>query len=184
MLFSFDSNTVLETERLLLEPLQRKHAIALYPILQDERIYRYIPQEPPTSLEALQQRYQKLETRSSPDGTETWLNWAVYIKERQTYAGYVEVTVLPNCSAQIAYLFSPLFWHQRSAYEACQYLVVNLWQNYDITEIVAEVDTRNTPSIMLLQRLGFVRVDTRKNADFFQGSYSDEYIYRLSNLTR
>lgn len=177
----FDSEAILETERLLLEPLRREHAIALYSLLQDKRIYQYIPQEPP-SLQALQQRYQKLETRLSPDKTEVWLNWAVYIKERKSYAGYVEATISASCSGQIAYILSPLFWKQGYAHEACRHLIIHLWQNYDISEIIAEVDTRNASSILLLQRLGFIHLDTRKNADFFKGSSSDEYVYQLSDL--
>ena len=178
----FDSETILETERLLLEPLKEEHAIALYPLLQDQRIYQYIPQNPPTSLETLKQRYQRLETRLSPDRTEAWLNWAVYIKERRTYAGRVEATVMANCSGQIAYIFSPLFWQQGYAYEACRHSIVNLWKNYDMIEIIAEVDTRNTSSTKLLQRLGFVNWQTHQNVDFFKGSYSNEYVYRLCSL--
>lgn len=177
----FNTEAVLETERLLLEPLSRKHAIALYSLLQDERIYQYIPQDPPTSLEALERRYQRLETRRSPDETETWLNWAVYIKERKVYAGIIEATLSGN-SGQIAYIFSPLHWKQGYAYEACQSLTIDL-RNYDITEIMAEVDTRNTPSILLLEKLGFVKLNTRYNVDFFKGSHSDEYVYQLSDLT-
>lgn len=177
-----DTETVLETERLLLEPLRRKHAIALYSLLQDERIYQYIPQDPPTSLEALEKRYQRLETRRSPDETEIWLNWAVYIKERKVYAGCIEATLSANNSGQIAYLFSPLYWKRGYAYEACRHLVTNL-RSYDITEIVAEVDTRNTPSVLLLQKLGFVKLNTRYNVDFFKGSHSNEYVYQLIDLT-
>lgn len=177
----FDTEAVLETERLLLEPLRRKHAIALYSLLQDERIYQYIPQDPPISLKTLEKRYQRLETRRSPDETETWLNWAVYLKERKVYAGYVEATLSANYG-QIAYIFSSLHWNQGYAYEACQSLIINL-RNYDITEIMAEVDTRNTPSILLLEKLGFIKLNTHHNVDFFKGSHSDEYVYKLRELS-
>ena len=171
---------ILTTERLLLEPLEIKHAIALFPILQAKQIYSYIPQNPPTSLEALEQRYQKLATRLSPDGQEAWLNWAVYHQERQTYIGRIEATVGTNRSCQIAYMFAPQFWGQGYATESCTKVIIELKRNYSITEIVAEVDTRNLASAKLLQRLGFTNQETRKNADFFKGSYSDEYIYLAS----
>lgn len=108
---------ILETQRLLLELLKVTHAVALYHLLQDKRIYEYIPASAPASLEYLEQRYQKLETRLSPNGTEVWLNWAVYIKEHQAYAGYIEATVLPGV-AKIAYVLAPQFWKQGYAYEA------------------------------------------------------------------
>jgi len=44
----------------------------------------------------------------------------------------------------------------------------------------AYVDTRNKASIRLLERLGFERVDATKDADFFKGESSDEYVYHRS----
>lgn len=174
-----NSEIIIETERLSLEPLHSKHAIALFSFLQEESIYQYIPQNPPASPKVLEQRYQKLATRLSSGKSEAWLNWAVYHKQLQIYIGQLEATVLPNRSSQIAYLFSPLFWRQGYAHEACQHLIFDLCQNYNLIEITAEVDTRNLASIRLLQKLGFVIVKTIENADFFGGNVSSEYIFRL-----
>jgi hypothetical protein len=49
-----------------------------------------------------------------------------------------------------------------------------------VTEIIAEVDTRNAASYKLLERLSFERVMMKEQADFFKGRYSDEYVYRLT----
>lgn len=57
---------ILQTERLVLEPIKQRHATLLYPILQDIRIYQYIPQALPASVAMLEQRYQKSERRLSP----------------------------------------------------------------------------------------------------------------------
>jgi ribosomal-protein-alanine N-acetyltransferase len=174
-----NSETVLETQRLLLYPLKRSHAAVLYSLLQDEHIYTYIPQDPPASLETLEQRYQKLEHRLSPDLTQAWLNWAVCIKAGRDYAGYTQATILPNGRAEIAYIFASLFWGQGYAQEACECMLGVLQQDYNVTAITAEVDTRNRRSIRLLERLGFVCIETRKDVDFFKGASSDEYLYRL-----
>ncbi len=69
------------------------HAEALYPLLQDERLYTYIPQEPPLSVEALAARYQRLATRRSPDGRQVWLNWAARLHARQEYVGMFQATI-------------------------------------------------------------------------------------------
>ena len=50
----------LHTPRLALEPITVAHAAALYPALQDERLYTYIPQDPPRSLQELEARYRRL----------------------------------------------------------------------------------------------------------------------------
>ena len=174
-----EAETVLETERLLLEPLLLRHAAALYGILRDPRIYRYIPQEPPEALEALEQRYQMLESRRSPQGDEAWLNWAIRLKEAPRYVGRVEASVLPDGTAQIAYELSPGFWGAGYATEACRRVLSLLFSGYRVGEVTAEVDTRNGASISLLERLGFERVGYQAEADYFKGSPSDEYTYRL-----
>ncbi len=65
---------VIESDRLLLEPLRLRHAKHLFPLLSDPQIYSFIPQDPPASLRQLQARFKQLETRHSPKGDETWLN--------------------------------------------------------------------------------------------------------------
>ena len=92
----------LETARLSFEPLQEAHATLLHAALQDERLYRWIPQEP-LDLEQLRLRYRHLEARQSPDGTEAWLNWALRLKEEQVFAGTLEATIHANNHASIAY---------------------------------------------------------------------------------
>jgi [ribosomal protein S5]-alanine N-acetyltransferase len=71
----------LETERLLLEPLLPQHATLLFEGLADARLYRFIPRNPPESVEALETRYRKLSSRRSADGSEAWLNFAMRLRE-------------------------------------------------------------------------------------------------------
>jgi len=89
---------------------------------------------------------------------------------------------LPNRTAQLAYEFFPAFWGNGYAGEACRCVLQRLFVDYAITTVEAEVDTRNTASIRLLQRLGFDRVSYQAGADFFKGSSSDEYTYRLTTF--
>ena len=171
---------VIETERLRLEPLQPDHAARLLVLLQDPRIYRYIPQEPPASHALLMQRYQQLASRLSPAGDQAWLNWAVSLPATAEYIGQLEATVFEDQTAYLAYLFGTAFWGQGYATEACTRIIQLLFDDYGVTQIKAEVDTRNTASLRLLERLGFTRIGYQANADFFKGSSSDEYTYGLS----
>lgn len=172
-----DPERILQTERLVLEPIKQRHATLLYPILQDIRIYQYIPQAPPASVAMLEQRYQKSERRLSPSGDEVWLNWAVYLKLTGQYVGRLEASVLPNRNAYLAYVFGFQFWGNGYATEASQHILQLLFNDYDVTEVKSEVDTRNEASIRLLERLGFEQVEYRAAVDFFKGSSSDEYTY-------
>lgn len=171
--------SVLETDRLHLEPLLPHHASALFAVLADQRIYTYIPEEPLTDHERLRQRYQQLATRRSPEGDELWLNWALQRKQEQDYIGVLQATVYVD-HATIAYLLHPAFWGYGYAMEACHPLLALAFETYDLPYVDAEVDTRNRASWTLLERLGFQRVALREAADHFKGEQSDEYTYQLS----
>ncbi len=170
----------MQTTRLILEPLSRDHAESLFDALRDEEIYRYIPQGPPASVEALAERYQFLEARKSPDGTEHWLNWAVRLKTDKSCIGRFQSTVRQDGTALVAYEFGRSSWGQGFATEAGREVIQHLFETYPVDRLIAEVDTRNVASMRLLERLGFQRGATKQNADFFKGQSSHEFFYSLA----
>ena len=167
----------LTTPRLTLEPLEVSHAHPLYASLQAPELYRFIPRDAPPSVEALAARYSNLATRHSPGGEDLWLNWVMRKRDTGEYVGTVEVTVCPTREAYLAYQVFPLFWKQGFATEACQRVLEHLVADYSVTRVIAEIDTRNEASIRMVERLGFTRVAMTPQADYFKGSYSDEYRY-------
>jgi [ribosomal protein S5]-alanine N-acetyltransferase len=119
-LLSIEPEAILETPRLLLEPLQISHALALYESLQSVAIYEYIPLTPPASLEALVNRYQWLSSRRSPHEQEMWLNWAMRERIENRYVGTLEATVYPDATVSLAYIVFPVYWRQGYAKEGCR----------------------------------------------------------------
>jgi [ribosomal protein S5]-alanine N-acetyltransferase len=169
----------LETPRLFLEPILPAHAARLNEQLQDERLYRFIPQDPPATLQALEDRYDFLSTRRSPDGREAWLNWAVRERTSGDYAGTLEAPVHDNRTATVAYMVFVPRQRRGFAAEACGRLLTHLFQNYRVGMVAAKIDTRNVASIALVESLGFERVAFHKDTDHFKGSSSDEYRYEI-----
>lgn len=180
MIQLIDSDTILETARLLLEPLIPEHAGPLFPVLAATQIYSYIPEDPLADQDALRRRFQQLARRRSPSGAELWLNWAIYRKGEHDYIGTLQATVFANHSATIAYLLNPAFWGYGYAQEACRRLLSLLFDGYALRTVSAEVDTRNDASRHLLERLGFQRTAACEAADHFKGATSDEYHYELT----
>ena len=74
---------------------------AMFAVLSDPAIYAY-ENAPPPSLEGLRERFARLESRRSADGTEQWLNWVVRLPTSEL-AGYVQATIHPDGRAAIAY---------------------------------------------------------------------------------
>ncbi|MBA2286317.1 MAG: GNAT family N-acetyltransferase [Ktedonobacteraceae bacterium] len=179
-----DPEALLETPRLILEPLQISHALVLYEPLQATPIYDYIPEAPPASVEVLATRYQRFSSRKSPDEREAWLNWAMRERREDRYVGILQATVYPDATAFLAYIVFPAFWRRGYAREGCERIVDLLFQDYQVHTVSAEIDTRNIASIYLIESLGFQRVATTLNADFFKGAASHEYRYaRQSSST-
>lgn len=174
-----EPEALLETPRLVLEPLQIAHALALYKPLQAETIYDYIPENPPASVEVLATRYQRLSFRKSPDEQQAWLNWAMRERREDRYVGILQATVYPDATAYLAYIVFPAFWRRGYAKEGCERILHLLFEDYQVRTVSAEIDTRNTASIHLIESLGFQRMATTLNADFFKGATSHEYRYEL-----
>jgi RimJ/RimL family protein N-acetyltransferase len=176
---AIDPERTLQTARLLLEPLVAFHAATLYPALQDPELYTYISQDPPSSPHSLAERYTMLATRRSPDGQEIWLNWVLHRRDTGAYVGVVEASVYADRTATLAYMVFPPFWRQGYAREGCARVLAHLFDDYKVSRVAAEIDTRNAASIRLVESLGFRRVAVLSNADFFKGAPSDEFRYEL-----
>lgn len=176
---AIDAEAILTTERLILEPLRERHARELYPLLHDPRIFRYMPEEPPISAEALAVRYRLWEHRASPNGCERWLNWVVRLASNAQAIGLLQATIPATAPALIAYMLVPAYWGQGLASEGVERIVKLLFDDYGVKRIGALIDTRNAASIALVERLGFRRIATIRGADHFKGAPSDEYRYEL-----
>ena len=165
----------LETDRLVLEPLTVAHARELFAAYQDAALYRFIPHEPPATLDALEARFARQAVRCSPCRAELWLNWILRLKDGGAAIGRVELTIREDRSALFAYELAVAHQGHGLATEACRAVIEHLFAEYPVHTLVAEVDTRNTASIRLLERLSFARVGEKRDADFFHGETSHEY---------
>jgi RimJ/RimL family protein N-acetyltransferase len=148
----------LETDRITLEPLTTAHAAELFPLLADPRVYRFIPDGPPISVSALAERYQRLECRRSPDGSEQWLNWAIRHRSDRQCIGYLQATIYGGGAADVAFVLGSAFWGLGLAQEASVPVLRALFSEFGVTFVFATADRRNLRSARLLGRLGFVRI--------------------------
>ncbi len=143
----------IQTPRLLLIPQTVEHAGAMFKVLSDPALYDY-ENEAPESLAYLQERFRKLESRRSPDGKESWLNWVVQLAGSELI-GYVQATVLEDQSAFIAYELASPYWRNGFGTEAVTALLDELSKHYKITSFLAVLKANNKRSLGLLQKLGF-----------------------------
>jgi [ribosomal protein S5]-alanine N-acetyltransferase len=142
-------------KRLTLVPLTAAHADVLFPFLADTGLWTYTDESAPAGVDALRERYRRLETRRSPDGSQLWLNWALETRD-EGFAGLVQATVaVLRDEAAVAYVIARRFWSRGLGTEAVGMLLEFLREQLRVTKAVASVDGRNVPSVRLLRRLGF-----------------------------
>jgi RimJ/RimL family protein N-acetyltransferase len=144
----------LEAEGLVLEPLTAVHADAMFALLSDPALYRYIDEDPPSDVDKLRARYARLESRESADGRQRWLNWVVRLPG-QPPLGFVQATVLGDGSAWVAYLLGSAHQGRGHATRATAAMLAHLEAEHGTSRLLANVEVDNLASIRLLQRLGF-----------------------------
>jgi RimJ/RimL family protein N-acetyltransferase len=138
---------------LRLEPQVAGHAESMFVVLRDPAIYEF-ENEPPWSVNELRERFAELESRTSPNGQEQWLNWVVRLPGG-ALAGYVQATVYPSGRAAVAYEFASAFWGRGYARRALETMFEELVLHYGVSLLSAVLKQANFRSLRLLQRLGF-----------------------------
>jgi RimJ/RimL family protein N-acetyltransferase len=141
------------TPRLCLEPQIAAHAVEMFAVLSDPAIYEF-ENAPPASVEWLRQRFSRLETRRSPDGSEHWLNWVVRLPS-SGLVGYVQATVSAGANAAIAYELSSRYWGMGLGREAVGGMIGALVTDHDVETLSAVLKRANHRSRHLLDRLEF-----------------------------
>ncbi|MDZ4806492.1 MAG: GNAT family N-acetyltransferase [Candidatus Eisenbacteria bacterium] len=144
----------LRTVRLTLEPQMATHAGEMFAVLCDPAIYEF-ENEPPASLEWLQDRFTRLESRASGDGSERWLNWVVRVSGADLI-GYVQASVPANGRAFIAYEVGSAHWGMGYGREAVNAMLLELAARYDVRQAGAVFKQQNHRSRKLLTRLDFM----------------------------
>lgn len=149
--------------RCTLEPLVAAHAREMFDVLSDPAIYEF-ENEPPASQEWLTRRFERLEQRWSPDGTDQWLNWIIRLPDGAP-AGSVQATVLPSATAYVAYELSSRYWRQGIGSSAVSAMLDELRLMYGVTVFMAILKAGNFRSRELLRRLGFSVATSAEIAD-------------------
>lgn len=145
--------------RFSMEERRVAHAPELFEVLRDPRLYEFLDEAPPKSVEELAKKLARSELRKSPDGKEHWLNWVVR-GEYGAVVGYVQATVEENKDTNIAYVFSRAVKGQGIATAAVRSMIEMVVAQYHPTTLFIVADEGNVPSLRLAGRLGFATAPT------------------------
>jgi len=171
---------LLETARLILEPVTAAHADESWAGLDDERMWTFYPELRPRSLEHLRTIYER-RAQGSADESEIWLNFVCRCRDSGELVGEVQATIVP--AAQASYVAYGVFTKQQGkgyGREAVRALIDHVAQTYAIRRFWAEIDTKNERSIALIESLRFEQRETHEAVKHGQGVVSNEFVYELT----
>lgn len=139
---------------LVLEPLVVEHAHAMFEVLREPALYRYLDAPAPPSVDHLRSVYARQQGRRSADGTQIWLNWVVRPAGGDPI-GFVQATITAAQTAWVGFVFASAQWGRGHAFAAMQAMLAHLGSVYGVESWLATVEAQNLRSIRLLERLGF-----------------------------
>lgn len=178
--FPFTEFPILETERLRLRALCDKDVSAFFKIRSDADNMRYIPRPLAQSedeilefIEVTEEMYQKGEG----------LNFAIALKDTDVFVGTIGYYRIKWYAerTELGYILSPE--HRGNGYvqEAVQEMIRWAFQELGFHSLEAIIDPRNTASINVVEKAGFIKEGHLKESDFWNGEYIDCLIYSLIN---
>jgi [ribosomal protein S5]-alanine N-acetyltransferase len=130
------------------------HAAELFEVLRDKRLYEFLDESPPATVEELAARLARSESRLSPDGIEHWLNWVIRAKDGAVI-GYVQATVEENKETNVAYVLAPSHHGRGIASAAVQEMLGIVASQYGANAFFIRAEAANEQSVQLARRLGF-----------------------------
>lgn len=162
----------LQTNRLLIRPLLKDDAEAVFAYRSDAETNRYqgfIPETVEDVLDFFETKVCRLFNR--PD---TWYQLIMIEKEGQTLIGDIGIHFIDEKGKEVelGITLSKKRQGKGFATEALKTVIGFLFSEMKKQVIVARVDPQNLNSIRLLERLGFDRKE----------SSTDEYLYTLSSV--
>ena len=166
---------IVSTDRFSLEPQTIVHAAEMFAVLSDPAIYQY-ENQPPPSVAWLTERFRRLESRQSSDGSEQWLNWVIRLPGAQL-VGYVQATITADGRAAIAYILHSAYWGRGLARRAVQAMIAELADHHQVRRFSAVLKRENHRSSGLLERLSFKAATPAQRAEFCADA--DELAYAL-----
>jgi len=169
----------LQTDRLVIKPLQFKDAEILFQYRSDARVFKYQAWRPINRAEA--EAFIQKFTHGNFGAAHTWYQLGLFLQQTSELIGDIGLHFLEKSSqgVEIGFTINPAFQRQGFAHEAAREILSFLFKTMKKHRVTASVDPRNTASMRLLEKLGL-----RKEAHFHQslwcrGEWVDDVIYAI-----
>ncbi len=178
--FPLDKFPELITERLILRQISNDDVAGFFKLRSNPEVMRYIPrplskteQEIIDFFNVGEELYEKGEM----------INFAIALKQTNKFIGSIGFyrTKWHANRTEVGYILDPDHKGNGYVHEALKEMIRFAFHEIGFHSIEAIIDPRNTPSINVIERAGFVKEGHLKESDFWNGEYIDCLIYSLIN---
>ena len=167
---------ILETERLALREWTPEDAEALFVMLGDAEVMRYVDIGKPW--EGVERAREWAERVQQNYRTRGWSRWAVVEKEGGLAVGSCGFVPLPwSGEIDFGYMFRRDRWGRGYASEITPAVLRHGFERYGFREVVASIAPENDASRRVLEKIGFVY----RGTEVMQGEEEESEIYVASN---
>ena len=168
----------IESERLLVRLVVEDDLPGLLKINDDSEVTKHLPYETWQSLSDAQAWFQRM---AGIQATGTALQFVVARKDSREIIGTCLLFRFEEGSAraELGYVLGRAHWGRGLMGEALDALIGCAFGTMALRRLEAEVDPRNTASLRLIQRLGFVKEGLLRHRWVTKGEAKDVEIYGL-----
>jgi RimJ/RimL family protein N-acetyltransferase len=171
--------TSLRTERLVLRRFAENDLPALIAYRRDPEVARF--QSWSALDEPAARAFLAALEKNEPGRRGEWFQFAIALRSTDQLIGDCALHVKSDDpqQAEIGYTLARAHQGQGYAQEAIKVLLDYVFRQLQIHRVMAQVDVRNQPSVILLERLGFRREGHFHQSYWLRGEWIDEYLYAL-----
>lgn len=168
----------LKTQRLFLRPIsiEDKESVFIYRSDPETSKYQSVVAE---TIDDMDDFLGKCAKEFNVPGT--WFQVVIIMKDTDELIGDIGIHFLDdeskNRQVEIGYMLNKAFHGNGYATEAVKELINYLFDTMNKHRIIASVDPGNTPSIKLLERIGFRKEAHFKQSIWFKGEWVDDVVY-------
>ena len=170
----------LATDRLQLRPVTMEDIEFIYTLFAAPETNLYSSYD---NLKTIEEAKEMYETYLKP-GFPTHFRLLIELKDSKTPLGTLGLYLYSekNRRAELGYDLAKEHWGKGYMTEAVSEVIRYGFTELGLNRIEATVDTRNTSSFRLLERVGFRREGLLRQRHYYRGSYQDELYYGLLKL--
>jgi [ribosomal protein S5]-alanine N-acetyltransferase len=175
---NFDTFPLLQTNRLVLRPLEDTDAEALFNLRSNAQVMRYFGRPLMQSIDEAHEKLAQIKIMfANNDGVE----WAMSFHDDPQMIGSLTIWKIDktNHRGEIGYMLHPEHQGKGLMSEALQALIQYGFEVLNLHSLEANVNPDNTASSQLLVRNGFVREAYFRENFYFDGKFEDSAIYSL-----